>query len=644
MNLKDIKNSLKIIKLPKFSQIFVTFFAFFALLANTTPVFAQNDINARPANNSQFPYTIENYRIDMIVDEDKTYHITEKIDVFFHKPRHGIFRTIPLEKQISRTPQNENFQCAPNTKCTDSPTSSSNLTYDTEYAQISHLFVNHPFTTENTIKSTKTTTKTIKHKQIKIGDKNKTLTGPHSYIIKYDFKTRSLAPDHNSNFYFNLIGLGWNTIIRHVDFSITMPKSFDSKLIGFSSGDAGSKGYNPDYLKYNVTDNTITGSYSNPLYPHQALTIRANLPNNYFNYNYNLNLRLHIFAILIAVCVILFIFVYSKLIKNPKRTVETVEFYPPENLNSLDLALVYYGYFSHKHILSLLVYLASKGYLKIIDLTPKKSFFKKSPNFKIIRLKKYDGKNPEEKLFMSGLFQNSKTDSEGNIYTTKSLLRGKFYATFDKIGDSIRSSGKNREFFEIEQSNLATFFVFLIFVATSFFGHLIFSVNLLSSDDAITHSFLSTIPVFFIAFFIASYFKKRTIRGVELLGKIRGFRRFLQIAEKPDLEALVESDPTYFYKILPYTYVLDLSDKWIKKFESIDVQPVDWYSCNNSNLTNIVALNSFINSNFTSSSNFIASSGSFTSSSSGSSNNGGSGFSGGSYSGGGSGGGGGGSW
>ena len=178
MNLKDIKNSLKIIKLSKFFQIFVTFFAFFAPLTSTIPVFAQNNINTPPANNSQFPYTIENYRIDMIVDEDKTYHITEKIDVFFHKPRHGIFRTIPLEKQIPHISQSEKFQCTPNIKCVDSPAPSSSFTYDTEYAQISHLSVNHPFTTENVIKSAKTTTGNIKHKQIKIGNKNKTCRPP----------------------------------------------------------------------------------------------------------------------------------------------------------------------------------------------------------------------------------------------------------------------------------------------------------------------------------------------------------------------------------------------------------------------------------------------------------------------------------
>ena len=34
----------------------------------------------------------------------------------------------------------------------------------------------------------------------------------------------------------------------------------------------------------------------------------------------------------------------------------------------------------------------------------------------------------------------------------------------------------------------------------------------------------------------------------------------------------------YFYHILPYTYALGVSDKWIKKFESIAMQPPRWYN------------------------------------------------------------------
>ena len=127
---------------------------------------------------------------------------------------------------------------------------------------------------------------------------------------------------------------------------------------------------------------------------------------------------------------------------------------------------------------------------------------------------------------------------------------------------------------------------------------------------------------------------RRTIYGNEILGKIRGFKRFLETAEKEQLEAMVMKNPTYFYDILPYTYVLGISDKWISQFETIALQAPDWYSSSNS--FSVASFGTFMNSTMSSAKTAMASSPS--------SSSGGSGGSGGGSSGGGSGGGGGGSW
>ena len=96
-------------------------------------------------------------------------------------------------------------------------------------------------------------------------------------------------------------------------------------------------------------------------------------------------------------------------------------------------------------------------------------------------------------------------------------------------------------------------------------------------------------------------------------------------------------NPSYFYDILPYTYVLGVSSKWIKKFESINVEPPDWYSGYDPFTYN--RFSHFLNDTITTANASMVS----TPSSSGSTYSGG-GFSGGGFSGGGSGGGGGGSW
>jgi uncharacterized membrane protein len=108
------------------------------------------------------------------------------------------------------------------------------------------------------------------------------------------------------------------------------------------------------------------------------------------------------------------------------------------------------------------------------------------------------------------------------------------------------------------------------------------------------------------------------------------------LAERDRLVALVEQDPKYFYNILPYAWVLNVSDKWAKKFESIAIQPPDWYYGHTGIFHPVIFMND-LNHSMNVMQTTMASSPS-------SSGGGGSGFSGGGFSGGGGGGGGGGSW
>lgn len=130
---------------------------------------------------------------------------------------------------------------------------------------------------------------------------------------------------------------------------------------------------------------------------------------------------------------------------------------------------------------------------------------------------------------------------------------------------------------------------------------------------------------------------KRTPYGNEMLGKLRGFKRFLETAEKPQLEALVNENPEYFYNILPFTYALGVSEVWMKQFESIAMKAPEWYDSNRA--FDMHEFNSFMDKTM-----YLAQSAMSSTPSSDSGGSSGSSSSGGGSSGGGSGGGGGGSW
>ena len=126
--------------------------------------------------------------------------------------------------------------------------------------------------------------------------------------------------------------------------------------------------------------------------------------------------------------------------------------------------------------------------------------------------------------------------------------------------------------------------------------------------------------------------QKRNTYGIDILGKIKGFKNFLETANKEQLEMQVAKNPMYFYDILPYTYVLGVSSTWISKFEEIATMPPSWYvSSNDFNANNI---GSRINETISSAIKTMSSSPSSSSSSYGGSSSGG-GFSGGGSAGGG---------
>lgn len=75
----------------------------------------------------------------------------------------------------------------------------------------------------------------------------------------------------------------------------------------------------------------------------------------------------------------------------------------------------------------------------------------------------------------------------------------------------------------------------------------------------------------------------RTKAYTEKLNDIVGFRNFIILAEKDQLEMLLEDDPQFYYHILPYAQVLGVTDKWEEKFKDITVTPPRWLTGNTVN-------------------------------------------------------------
>ena len=624
---------------------------------------------------SYYDYVLDKYDVNIKVNEDNTFDIVETITAYFNKPKHGIFRTIPLTNKITRLDGSKS----------------------TNRAKITNLSVNNKY---------KASRENGNYK-IQIGDANKTLTGEQTYVIKYKYDLGKDRIKDYDELYYNIIGSEWDTVIGNITFTITMPKDFDSSKLGFSSGSTGSTD-NTD-IEYSVSNNIITGKYTSILGKNEALTIRCELQEGYFSKAKDtIEPVLYIEFIIPLLFLVVSFYLWCKFGKDD-NVIETVEFYPPEGFNSLEVGFLYKGYADNRDVTSLLIYLANKGYIKITE-TEKKVLFFNHKDFKITKLKEYDGNNINEELFLRGLFLKKssiislfldkyETTNEDTLNeVTSSDLYNSFYITMNKILSNIDNKENRYKIYEKSASNKNIFIILMMMAtyllitippimlfgqteiipfATIFpvIGFTVLFVFVFGKTGTVSKTanniytkifgliwglgfgggpwFALVLPlllqdtnyllVYIVGlicilgmFLCLKYLPKRTKYGNEILGKISGFKNFLETVEKDKLEALVEENPTYFYDILPYTYVLGISDKWIKKFESISIIAPTWYSGNGD--FNLNSFSSFINDTMSSAESSMSSSPS--SSSDGSSG----GSSGGGSSGGGSGGGGGGSW
>ena len=547
----------------------------------------------------QRDYLIKGYDIHMVVNENNTFDMTETITAHFNEPKHGIYRKLPLRNEVRRQDGTESRN----------------------HVKIKDISVDHPYETE----------KDGDMLNVRIGSASTTVTGDVTYVIRYNYNIGKDPLDQKDELYYNLIGTGWEAPMGGITFTIELPKEFDEKKLGFSYGPAGT--VQTEAVEYTVKGRTITGRLNTVLYPGEAFTVRCELPEGYFVGAGFENRALDAVCFSLPVLfLIIAVLIWRKYGKDD-IVVETVEFYPPDGINSLEAGFLYKGSADGTDVVSLLIYLADKGYLSIEETEEKKLIGKKK-GFRIHKLKDYDGNDENERKFMKGLFKGSKVEvTSGDLYN-------EFYVTKNQILANVANKKNVARVFE-KQSSWKGLVLFLMAVAsfvlicvppiltyeepdmlwatlfpligfgimfstifsgkgkgdsvkrkggcsTIFFGCIFgiafgaapmigLIIPLLLEDKIQLIGFLVGIGCCIGIVICFVFLPKRTPYGSRMLGRLRGFRNFLEVAEKQQLEMLVQEDPQYFYHILPYTYVLGVSDKWISKFESILTEAPDWY-------------------------------------------------------------------
>ncbi len=603
-----------------FSILFLVIFVF-SLLSSFLPDFTFND------NVVDEGYYIFGYDIVVDVNLNNSYSITETIDVHFNDittygASHGIYRYLATTVTSYRDEVGgidaKKYGININNVVVQNDAGVSrnyDVEYNGGYCIISSL-------DEDLVNNTDQT-----------------------YVFTYDYYVGYDRISSYDDFYYNLIGTQWDTYIQNVTFTINFPTNFEGDIL--TNGNllmyVGEFGNNEQTeladFSISVLNKTITGSFAS-LDAFNGITMKLNLPNNYFS-AVNLTVFSNVWDIvLISVSIILIVialwFAINK--SNENMVVETVQFYAPDNLNPSELKYILDGVLSSKDLTALIIYWASKGFLKIIIDENKKISLEKIKDLE--SHKKYES-NMFKKLFKKA--DLVKLDEMYNVLSDEvfqaipqvkasvgTRIESKSIST--TIGLSVLSILPllltyilyfvrfNFTFNIIIFPLISLIATYILFLTLNIINNLyvnkkfrvisiVLSIALFAASTLIAFlNFDLSIDYYGIIFVINSlvYFSGLFIKNImcykkeisKKIGRIRGFKNFIITAEESRMKMLLDENPEYYYNVLPFAYVMGITEQFAKKFENLAVTSPSWYVNADGQLFSIWLLNAQLNSAF----------------------------------------------
>jgi uncharacterized membrane protein len=251
--------------------------------------------------------------------------------------------------------------------------------------------------------------------------------------------------------------------------------------------------------------------------------------------------------------------------KDPEAGVLITRYQPPDGFSPASLRYIRQIYYDNKMMTAAVVNLAVKGYLRINATVKSSGFFsfgskdnehsltKTSPN------ENAPGGVPalapgEEELY-DELFRSGETiilENENHV---------ELGAARSAHEQSLRADYRNKY---IKQNGLLNVPAILIVFLATF-------ISLTVGSGPTPLVIFAVIAMFLTMAFFAIIMKRPTMRGRKLLNEMAGFRDYLEVAEKDELNLRnpPEKTPQLFEAYLPYALALGVDQQWAEKFAAV---------------------------------------------------------------------------
>lgn len=539
-------------------------------------------------------YTITNYDVNITVDDEKVMHITETVTADFYEYTNGITRYLPLEQTVGVPNENGDRIIK-------------NYEYEVENFTIlntDEVYISNYQYIENGIVF-------YLHSMGGIS-----ANSSYTFSYSYDYYMGDDRINEKDFVYFNIVGTEVNTDIENLTFSVTFPKEFDNSLTQLFVGRYG-EGLDGNF-DFDISPNglTLSGNLQNLSYG-EAVTLYQPLEQGYFVVERSFVFDFVLLGLFLLTC-ILIVVLYVKH-RRKDIVVDVVEFSAPDGITPTEAGYLIDKTLDGEDISALIVFWASKGYLKIEE-RGKKMYAKKLQNLPANSKK-------HEQIFFNALFNGREEVDCGNLNKLPPMVGQKCKQAVEREGRGLFLDNSNKYF------NLLTWVCLIVYIVG------IFRVGLESNDGfsifiKILIAIVMFLPIFRLPnlekkklkmksgkfwflkilyllitlaggigiiiyaegycdpFFSRIYFlllplalyivhpllEQYTKTGREYLGRLKGLKQYIEVTEKNKMEVMVKDDPELFYKILPYAYVLGVSKVYMDKFKDVPLEPPKWLS------------------------------------------------------------------
>ena len=410
-------------------------------------------------------------------------------------------------------------------------------------------------------------------------------TGEYTYTFRYRANRLLGFFEEHDELYWNVTGNRWAFPIDKasatVRFGFDVPRN--ALMVEGYTGRAGSKAQ--EYGRYMDEAGAVHFTADKPLPTAHGLTIVVGWPKGLVEepsraqriiwvLSDNRNLLIAVSGLFLLL--IYYIPVWRKHGRDPDEGVIVARYQPPRGFSPASLRYIRQMYYDDKVMTAAIVNLAVKGYLTIKKKGKTHSLHQTDSSAPLGALAAGEGE------LLKALFK------EDDVVTLKQFNHELLGKAREDHRQSLKADYKQKYFRTNGAYNIPA--IIIVLVATG--------LSLAAGNGPTPFVIATVILMFLIMVFFAIIMKRPTLRGRKLLDEMLGFKDYLEIAEKEELNLRnpPEKTPELFEAYLPYALALGVDQQWSERFASLfasirqpngDAYSPGWYDgrWNSSNLS-----------------------------------------------------------